>query len=114
MSETRRAVLSTLMCLALALWSIAPAFGHSPHVVAETPHQVEEIADQGQADASIADRLWASHGHSHESADHDHGKAIANLGPSSLSPLAFGSPWQLLPSLDWPGPVIRIERPPRV
>ena len=112
-SITRRAVLSTLLCLALTVWSVMPSFTHAPDVFETIQDHVAMIADHGHSHGFAEDMYWALHGHSHDAADHDHSQAIPMPGTSSETPTAFSDPLRLRPSPGGPGRIFRIERPPR-
>ena len=108
------AAFALLLALSVAIWSVAPVASHAP-VVFETIHDhFEMIETHGHAHGSLAeDVYWAMHGHSHDTADHDHSPAVLTL---AMRETAFAPPrdlWRPRVASTGPTRVFRIERPPR-
>ena len=70
--ESLKGVLAVLMCLALIVWSAVPSFTHSPAIFETIQDQLEMVEDHGHSHGFEEDLYWAMHGHSHDTADHDH------------------------------------------
>ena len=116
--ETLRAIaqagFALLLALSVALWSVAPAASHAP-IVFETIHDhFEMIETHGHAHGSLAEDIyWAMHGHSHDTADHDHSPAVLAL---AMREMAYPPSRDLRrPQAAETGPTraFRILRPPR-
>lgn len=104
---------AAFLCLSLVVWSILPTLSHVPRIADTLQEHVQMIAEHGHSHGFQEDLLWAMHGHSHDSVDHDHSHAVAALDDrTGLLPWARDA-WGLRPSRDGPYRVVRIERPPR-
>ncbi len=108
-----RSALAALLCLSLAVWSIAPSASHIPSVFEVVADPTEMIAEHGHSHGLEEDLYWALHGHSHEVADHDHSQALLALGEGSHPSLGYRDNFRLRPSTGGPHRVYLIERPPR-
>ncbi len=107
-------MLAALLCAALLIWSLMPAFSHAPLIFETIQDHSEMIAEHGHSHGLEEDLAWAIHGHGHDTADHDHSQAILIAGRISQP---FQGYWDLTrpeTSDAGPWPVHRIERPPRV
>jgi hypothetical protein len=80
MPESLKGVLAVLMCLALIVWSAVPSFTHSPAVFETIQGHLEMVEDHGHSHGFEEDLYWAMHGHSHDTADHDHNPAYLLTG----------------------------------
>ena len=108
-----RQAFAALLCLSLAVWSVMPAANHAPTVFETIQDHLEMIADHGHSHGFEEDLYWAMHGHSHETADHDHSQAFLSLGHGGQLVFAQRDAWRLRTSPDGPHRTFRIERPPR-
>jgi len=108
-----RSALAALLCLSLAVWSVAPSASHIPSVFEVVADHAEMIAEHGHSHGLEEDLYWAIHGHSHEVADHDHSQAMLVLGASSHPSSGYRDSFRLRPSSGGPHRVYLIERPPR-
>jgi len=73
------------------------------------------IAQHGHSHGLEEDLLWAAHGHSHDSVDHDHSQAVVpgpDLSPQSLD--IYGASWRLSSATANTLRIVQIERPPPV
>ena len=107
-------MLAALLCAALLIWSLTPAFSHAPLIFETIQDHAEMIAEHGHSHGLEEDLAWAMHGHGHDTADHDHSQAILIAGRISQP---FHGYWDLQrpdTSDAGPWPVHRIERPPRI
>tara|TARA_Y100000588_G_C14238886_1_gene918491 strand:+ start:433 stop:831 length:399 start_codon:yes stop_codon:yes gene_type:complete len=109
----RRRTISALLCLALSIWAVIPAFSHTPDVFETIQDHMEMIAEHGHSHGLAEDLYWALHGHGHDAADHDHSQAIPILGHNAKDLTVFSDAWPLGPPSARPGRIFRIERPPR-
>ena len=73
------------------------------------------IAEHGHSHGLEDDILWAMHGHSHDSIDHDHSQAVVpgpNLSTQTLE--IYRAAWRLSSATSNTLRIYQIERPPRV
>ena len=108
-----RGAFAALLCLSLAVWSIVPSASHAPNVIETLQKHLEMIAEHGHSHGLEEDLLWAMHGHSHDTADHDHSQAVLALANASEIDTFHLDAWRLHASPLGPSRVFRIERPPR-
>lgn len=108
-----RKAFAALLCLSLIVWSVMPAATHAPAVFETIQDHLEMIADHGHSHGFEEDLYWAMHGHSHDTADHDHSQAFLALGGGSDHALSDRDAWRLRGSPDGGHHTFRIERPPR-
>lgn len=108
-----RHAFAALLCLSLVVWSVMPAATHAPTVFETIQDHLEMIADHGHSHGFEEDLYWAMHGHSHETADHDHSQALLEFGDRSGPMFGARDAWRLAASSGGPSGVFRIERPPR-
>lgn len=113
MLESFKSVLAALMCLALIVWSAVPSFTHSPAVLETIQDHMEMVEDHGHSHGFEEDLYWAMHGHSHDTADHDHNPAYLLTG-GNADPAPETNKVRR-PSVSQTGPFrkFRIDRPPR-
>ncbi len=104
---------AALLCLSLAVWSIAPAANHVPSVLGVLADHTDMIAEHGHSHGLEEDLYWALHGHSHDMADHDHSQALLAIGAASYPSWAYPDNFRLRPSSDGPYRVYLLKRPPR-
>jgi hypothetical protein len=104
---------SALLCLALVVWSIAPATSHAASVFDVIADHRAIIAEHGHTHGFHEDLAWALHGHSHDVADHDHSPAVLALAVSTNQALDSRDVWHLHASLAGPHRSYMIDRPPR-
>ncbi len=110
-----KAAFATLLCTAVLVWSVMPATSHTPAILDVLQEHAEIIAEHGHSHGLEEDLAWASHGHSHDSVDHDHSQAVVP-GPD-LSPLPmeiYRAAWRLSSATSNTLRIDLIERPPRV
>lgn len=110
-----RAAFVALLCVAVFVWSVVPTTSHAPTVLDVLQEHAEMIAEHGHSHGLEEDLLWAAHGHSHDSLDHDHSQAVVS-GPE-MSPQTFDfyrTAWRLNHASANTLRKYRIERPPRV
>lgn len=108
-----RSALAALLCLSLAVWSVAPSASHIPSVFEVVADHAEMIAEHGHSHGLEEDLYWAIHGHSHEVADHDHSQALLAFAAGSHPSLGYRDDFRLRPSTGGPHRVYLMERPPR-
>ena len=73
------------------------------------------IAEHGHSHGLEEDLLWAMHGHSHDSVDHDHSQAVVTVPDMGSTPVQiYKTAWRLNAATANPLRVYLIERPPRV
>ncbi|MGY3670963.1 hypothetical protein ACW9UM_19200 (plasmid) [Marinovum sp. KMM 9989] len=104
-----------LLCAAVLVWSVVPTSSHAPAVLDVLQDHSEMIAEHGHSHGLEEDLLWAMHGHSHDTMDHDHSQAVV-LGPNmAAKPVeVYRTAWRLRAATENPLRVYLIERPPRV
>ena len=108
------AVISTVLCLAVVLWSTMPAYTHAP-VVFETIHEhIEMIEDHDHSHGFEEDLYLAIHGHGHDVADHDHSQAYLLPAAHTAPDTAFVEMRVRIAPSHGPTRHFRIDRPPRV
>lgn len=105
--------LAGLLSLAVVLWSVMPATSHAPVIFETLQEHMEMIAEHGHSHGLEEDLAWAMHGHSHDSADHDHSQAVLSPDAASKPFEGYRSAWRLWPAAAGPSSKFRIERPPR-
>lgn len=104
---------AALLCLAIIAWSVMPAASHAPSIFETLQEHKEMIAEHGHSHGLEEDLAWAMHGHSHDSADHDHSQAVLTPDDTSQPFEGYRSSWRLRPAAAGPSTKFRIERPPR-
>lgn len=104
---------AALLCVAVVVWSVMPATSHAPAIFETLQEHMEMISEHGHSHGLEEDLAWAMHGHSHDSADHDHSQAVRTRELTSQPFEGFRSAWGLRPAVDGPSAKFRIERPPR-
>ena len=110
-----RAAFATVLCVAVFVWSVMPTTSHAPAILDVLQEHAEMIAEHGHSHGLEEDLLWAAHGHSHDSVDHDHSQAVVpgpDLSPRPLD--IYSTAWRLSSATANPLRVFQIERPPRV
>jgi hypothetical protein len=109
-----RAAFAMLLCVAVLVWSVVPTTSHIPAVLDVLQKHSEMVAEHGHSHGLEEDLRWATHGHSHDSADHDHSQAIV-LGPDlSAQPVEiYKTAWRLSSASANPLRIFLIDRPPR-
>lgn len=105
---------AALLTLSILMWSVMPATSHAPAVFETLQEHAEMVAEHGHSHGLEEDLYWAMHGHSHDSADHDHSPAVLSLAPSPEPFAGYRDLWRLPVSADGPHRVFPIKRPPRV
>jgi hypothetical protein len=105
--------LVALICLAVVAWSVMPAASHAPSIFETLQKHAEMIAEHGHSHGLDEDLAWALHGHSHDSADHDHSQAVLTPALTSQPFEGYRSAWRFTPAGAEPSARFRIERPPR-
>jgi hypothetical protein len=108
-----RTAWSALLCLALVVWSIAPATDHAPSVFDVIADHRAMITEHGHTHGFHEDLAWALHGHSHDVADHDHSPAVLALAATTNDVWGSRDVWHLHASLPGPHRSYMIDRPPR-
>ena len=108
-----RDAFAALLCLSLVVWSVMPAATHAPTVFETIQDHLEMIAEHGHSHGFEKDLYWATHGHSHDAADHDHSQAFLSLARGTQLVFAQRNAWRLRTSPDGHHHTFRIERPPR-
>ena len=108
-----RRALAALLCLSLVVWSVMPAATHAPAVFETIQDHLEMIADHGHSHGLNEDLYWAMHGHSHDTADHDHSQALPEPGERAHLIASYRDAWMLKASFGGGHHTFRIERPPR-
>src|SRR6056297_2650797 len=106
---------TALLCVALLAWSVLPAISHTPAILDVLQDHAEMIAEHGHSHGLEEDILWATHGHSHDRADHDHSQAVVpgpDLSPQPLD--IYTTAWRLGSATANTLRIYQIERPPRV
>lgn len=104
---------TVILCTSLFAWTVMPASSHLPSTVETGQGHAEMIETHGHSHGFEEDLYWALHGHSHDAADHDHSAAVLDRSlPASATPFVSEG-WRLSRSRGGPGPVSRLERPPR-
>lgn len=104
---------AALLCLSIAIWSVMPATAHAPTVFETIQDHLEMIADHGHSHGFEEDLYWAMHGHSHDTADHDHNQAFVAPGDRTHLAYSHRDAWRIRASTDGHRVNFRIERPPR-
>lgn len=104
---------AALLCVAVVVWSVMPATSHAPAIFETLQEHMEMIAEHGHSHGLEEDLAWAMHGHSHDSADHDHSQAVLTPDLTSQPFEGYRSAWGFRPAADGPSAKFRIERPPR-
>ncbi|MDM7459793.1 MAG: hypothetical protein P3W94_010725 [Paracoccus sp. (in: a-proteobacteria)] len=105
--------LAALLCLSLAVWSVAPSASHIPSVVQVVADHADMIAEHGHSHGLEEDLYWAIHGHSHEVADHDHSQALLAFAAGPRPSFGYRDDFRLRSSTGGPHRVYLIERPPQ-
>ena len=100
--------------VAVVLWSVVPATSHAPTIFETLQEHAEMIAEHGHSHGLEEDLYWALHGHSHDSADHDHSQAMLALVGASQPFPDIRDAWRLRLSPAGASRVFRSERPPRL
>ncbi len=73
------------------------------------------IAEHGHSHGLEEDLLWATHGHSHDSVDHDHSQAVVPGPDLSAHPMEiYRTAWRLSSATSNTLRIYQIERPPRL
>lgn len=111
--ESVKSVLAALICLALVVWSAVPAFTHAPAVFETIQDHMEMVEDHGHSHGVEEDLYWAMHGHSHDTADHDHNPAFLLAGRNADTAPETNKVWRPSVSQTGPSRKFRIDRPPR-
>jgi hypothetical protein len=110
-----KAAFATLLCAALVVWSVVPATLHTPAILNVLQEHADIIAEHGHSHGLEEDILWAAHGHSHDSVDHDHSQAVVPRPDLSPKPLdIYRTAWRLSSATSSTFRINPIERPPRV
>ncbi|MET4130778.1 hypothetical protein [Roseovarius sp. MBR-6] len=110
-----KAAFALLLCAAVLVWSVVPTTSHVPKVLDVLQEHSEMIAEHGHSHGLEEDLLWATHGHNHDSADHDHNQAVVIAPDPAVHPLEFyQAAWQLRSTFANPLMTHLIERPPRL
>ena len=110
-----KAAFATLLCAAVVDWSVMPTTSHAPAILDVLQEHAEMIAEHGHSHGLEEDLLWATHGHSHDSVDHDHSQTVVpgpDLSPQPLD--IYRTAWRLSSATANPLRIYQIERPPRV
>ena len=97
-----RTAWSALLCLALVVWSIAPATHHAPSVFDVIADHRAIIAEHGHTHGFDEDLAWALHGHSHHVADHYHSSAVLALAATTTEVWDSRDVWHFHASLAGP------------
>jgi len=105
--------LVALLCLAIIVWSAMPVTSHAPVIFETLQEHMEMVAEHGHSHGLEEDLAWAMHGHSHDSADHDHSQAVLTHSLTSQPFEGYRTAWRLRPTQAPPSTQFRIERPPR-
>lgn len=108
-----RHVLTAVICLAVAVWSVLPTANHVPTVLETLDEHAQMIASHGHSHGLAEDLAWALHGHSHDAMDHDHSQAVLTAAYGYGSMEHGADRWLFHPAPDIPSRVFRIDRPPR-
>ena len=109
-----RQLFFSFACVALIVWTVAPAASHVPKII-ETLHEHAEMIDtHGHSHGLEKDLIWAMHGHSHDVADHDHTQAVFIQTRTAREIVETCAAWRGLASAYWSPPLRRLERPPRL
>lgn len=110
-----KAAFATLLCAAVLVWSVMPTSSHTPAILDVLEEHSEIVAEHGHSHGLEEDLLWAMHGHSHDSIDHDHSQAVVPARDLSPHPLyIYRTAWRLRPANSNTLRIGQIERPPRV
>lgn len=112
---TGTAVIATLLCAAVFVWSVMPTTSHAPAILEVLQEHAEKVFDHGHSHGLEEDLAWAVHGHNHDSVDHDHSQAVVvgnNLSPQPLD--IYKTAWRLSSTTSDTLKRYQIERPPRV
>jgi len=105
---------AAFLCLAILVWSVMPATSHAPTIFETIQDHAEMLAEHGHAHGFEEDLYWAMHGHSHDSADHDHSPAVLTFASLSRPFRAITTIWRIGAAPARPTLTFLIERPPRV
>ena len=108
-----RRVCAAVLCMAVLAWSTAPSTAHAPSVFETIQDHLEIVAAHGHSHGFEEDLYWAMHGHSHDTADHDHSQAFFSVSGETSHLISFQDIWRLSPLLGEGHHKIKIERPPR-
>jgi len=110
-----KAAFATLLCAAVLVWSVMPTTSHAPAILDVLQEHAEIIAEHGHSHGLEEDLAWASHGHSHDSVDHDHSQAVVPGPDLSAHPMEiYRAAWRLGAATANTLRIDLIERPPRV
>ncbi|HBR38743.1 MAG TPA: hypothetical protein DD939_15795 [Sulfitobacter pontiacus] len=111
---TGQAAFAMLLCVAVLLWSVVPTSSHVPAVLDVLQENEQMILDHGHSHGLEEDLAWAMHGHSHDSADHDHSQAVVLAPEPNIRPVeVVRAAWRLSAASANISRVYSIERPPR-
>ncbi|MCZ4262676.1 hypothetical protein O4G76_17710 [Limimaricola sp. G21655-S1] len=105
--------LAGLLGLAIVIWSVMPATSHAPAIFETLQDHAEMMAEHGHTHGLEEDLYWAMHGHSHDSADHDHSPAVLTFTASTGAFEVYRTAWRLRSDTVRRRPTFLIERPPR-
>jgi hypothetical protein len=109
-----RAAFAMLLCIALLVWSVVPTTSHVPAILDVLQEHSQMIAEHGHSHGLEEDLAWATHGHSHDSADHDHSQAVVLASSEAAHPFEiYRTAWRMSAASANPLRVYLIERPPR-
>ncbi|MCR8825277.1 hypothetical protein [Pseudosulfitobacter koreensis] len=92
-----------------------PSTSHTPAILDVLQEHADMIAEHGHSHGLEEDILWATHGHSHDSIDHDHSQAVVpgrDLVPHAME--IYRAAWRLSAATSNILRIYQIERPPRV
>lgn len=106
-------VFASVLCLSLVIWSVVPSVNHTPAVVETFQDHLELIAEHGHSHGVEHDLYWVLHGHSHDTADHDHSQALLMARAPSGAQESSRDGWRFRSSDSGEHTVFRIDRPPR-
>ena len=110
-----QAAFAMLLCVAVLVWSVVPTSSHVPAVLDVLQEHEQMIADHGHSHGLEEDLAWAMHGHSHDSADHDHSQAVVFGRALAAQPVeVYRAAWRIRAASANTSRVYLIERPPRV
>ena len=103
-----------VLCIAVGVWSLAPAVSHTPAIADAAELQAEMLAEHGHDHGFVADVLWAMHGHAHDATDHDHNPATLARGTDTMVRLGVSNRRAIVPTRLTSDRLFRLERPPSV
>jgi len=108
-----RGAFAALLCICLAIWSAMPSATHAPVLFETLQDHAEMIAEHGHSHGLEEDLYWAMHGHSHDTADHDHSQAVLNRGAWAAPARYANQAWRLGALPAGAAPKYPPDRPPR-